>query len=77
LTVKVKALGLLAERLPGGGPVTVPCPEAGLTVAEVREAAGLPDEEVFLSIVNGRRVPPSHVVRPGDEVVFVPPVAGG
>jgi len=75
--VTVKAFGLLAERLPGGGPVVVDCPEAGLTVARVLASVGIPEEEVFITIVNGKRVLPGHVLRPGDEVTFVPPVAGG
>jgi molybdopterin converting factor small subunit len=37
----------------------------------------LPDEEVFLVIVNGKRATLDRVLAPGDEVTFVPPVAGG
>ncbi|MCL6580466.1 MAG: MoaD/ThiS family protein [Firmicutes bacterium] len=76
--VRVKALGLLGRRLPGGGPVEIPLPEGrALTVREAVRLAGLPDEEVFVVIVGGRRVPPNHVLAPGDEMVCVPPVAGG
>jgi molybdopterin converting factor small subunit len=39
--------------------------------------AGLPDEEVFLAIVNGKRATPDRILAPGDMVTFVPPVAGG
>lgn len=76
--IRVKALGLLVGRLPGGGPLDLPLgPGETLTAAEVMAAAGIPDEEVFIIIVNGRRARPEHPVGPGDEVVFVPPVAGG
>lgn len=76
--VRVKALGLLAARLPGGSPTVVDCPEEGrLTADELRKTLGLPDDEVFIVIVNGRRVTADHPLAPGDEVTFVPPVAGG
>jgi molybdopterin converting factor small subunit len=40
--------------------------------------AGLPEDEVFVIIVNGRtRVTADHLLARGDEVTFVPPVAGG
>lgn len=76
--VKVKALGFLARRLPGGGPVTVPYPaEGGLTVRAAMRLTGLPEDEVFLAVVNGKRAGMDHLLAPGDEVTFVPPVAGG
>ncbi len=76
--VTVKALGYLSRRLPGGGPLQLPLPEAGdLSVREAMRLAGLPDEEVFLAIVNGKRATPDRVLAPGDVVTFVPPVAGG
>jgi len=76
--IKVKALGLLAERLHGGGPVEVPCPaDEGMTAAAVMASVGVPDEDVFVIIVNGRRVKSDHMLHAGDEVTFVPPVAGG
>lgn len=71
-------MGLLVGRLPGGGPLDLPIPPGHtLTAAEAMLAAGIPDEEVYIIIVNRRRVRPDHRLVPGDEVVFVPPVAGG
>jgi len=76
--VTVKALGYLSRRLPGGGPLQLRPPAAGdLSVREAMRLAGLPDEEVFLVIVNGKRATLDRVLAPGDEVTFVPPVAGG
>jgi sulfur carrier protein ThiS len=76
--VTIKALGLLSRRLPEGGLLCLPLPEAGdLQVREAMRLAGLPDEEVFLVVVNGKRATPDRILAPGDEVTFVPPVAGG
>ena len=76
-TVTVKALGFLAQRLPEGKAVTLPIPAGGLDVRTAMRLAGLPEEEVFLAVVNGRRVTLDQALAPGDEVTFVPPVAGG
>ncbi len=76
--VRVKALGYLVRRLPGGAPLELPFSEpGGLTVREAMRLAGLPEEEVFLAVVNGKRVRLDDPLAPGDEVTFVPPVAGG
>ncbi|HCJ09667.1 MAG TPA: hypothetical protein DHW14_00675, partial [Clostridiales bacterium] len=48
-----------------------------LTADELRKTLGIPDDEVFIVIVNGRRVKADYPLAPGDEVTFVPPVAGG
>ncbi len=76
-TVTVKALGFLTQRLPGGGPLALAVPASGLTVREAMRLAGLPEEEVFLVIVNGKRSTLDRALAPGDEATFVPPVAGG
>jgi len=78
-TVRVKALGFLSTRLPGGRPVDLPVGSDGcLAVREAMRLAGLPEDEVFVIIVNGRkRVTADHLLARGDEVTFVPPVAGG
>ncbi|MEW6032600.1 MAG: MoaD/ThiS family protein [Bacillota bacterium] len=77
-TVRVKAIGYLAVHLPDGGPVDLSVPVGGSpTAGEVMRLVGIPEDEVFLVIVNGRRVRREHRLVPGDEVVFVPPVAGG
>jgi len=76
--VKVKAIGYLTRHLPGGGPVSVPVPPGGsVTAGEAMRLAGIPDEQVFVIISGGKRVKPDHELRAGDEVTFVPPVAGG
>lgn len=75
--VTVKALGFLSERLPGGKPVTLAFPAGGLTVLQAMRLAGLPEDEVFLVVVNGKRARLDQPLAAGDEVTFVPPVAGG
>lgn len=76
--VKVKALGILTRRLPGGGPTLVPFPASGtLAVRDVICLTGVPDDEIFMVVVNGRRAALDHVLGPGDEVTLIPPVAGG
>ncbi len=76
--VTVKALGFLVQRLPAGKPVEIDFPATGgLTAGDAMRLAGLPDEEVFLVVVNGRRATLDRPLEPGDEVTFVPPVAGG
>ncbi len=78
MAVTVKTLGFLASRLPGGGPVTVSFPETGgLTAGEAMRRAGIPEDEVFLVLVNGKRAKLDQALSPGDEVTFIPPVAGG
>jgi molybdopterin converting factor small subunit len=39
--------------------------------------AGIPEDEVFLVLVNGKRAKLDQALSPGDEVTFIPPVAGG
>ncbi len=76
--VTVKALGFLARYLPGQEPATIEAPLGReFTVDEVMRLAGLPDEDVYVIIVNGKRGRPEQKVAAGDEVTFVPPVAGG
>lgn len=81
-TVKVKAVGFLARRLTGGGLGTaskeVPFPATGgLTVREAMNLVGIPEDEVFVVVVSGKRATLDQALAPGDEVTFVPPVAGG
>ncbi len=74
----IKALGFLAQRLPEGQALIVPFPAAGeLTARQAMSLAGLPEDEVFLVVVNGKRATLDLALAPGDEVTFVPPVAGG
>lgn len=78
LVLTVKALGFLVRRLPEGKTLTLPFPAAGgLAARDAMRLAGLPEDEVFLVLVNGKRARLDQALAPGDEVTFVPPVAGG
>lgn len=51
--------------------------EAGTTLAGLCSKLRIPDEEVKLTFVNGRRQPPEYTLQDGDEVGILPPLAGG
>ena len=48
----------------------------GQTVADLATSAGIADENIKITFVNGRRVGRDTVLAHGDRVGFVPPVGG-
>lgn len=49
----------------------------GTTVRDVIKQYGIPEEEVFSSLVNGLHKPFDTILQDGDRVAFFPPVGGG
>ena len=76
-TVNVKYFALFRERAGCDGErLTTGATTAGELYAELSPRLGLPATMVRAA-VNGEFVEDDHALREGDEVVFVPPVAGG
>lgn len=77
LRVKVRAVGILARHTPEGKEWTeVSLPEAQ-PVREVLRRAGLNPDLVASVLVQGKRQEKDYLVADGDEVVCLPPLAGG
>lgn len=53
-----------------------PTPAALYEELRVRHGFTLPGDRVRAA-VNGEFVPATHALKPGDQIVFIPPVAGG
>ena len=49
----------------------------GATVMTLVDALGVPDELANIVIVSGENTDPKHVLKDGDEVILIPPLAGG
>lgn len=81
MQIRIRLFASLRE-LQGASEVTLEVP-AGTSVdqvltllfADARNSGRFPKS--LLYAVNQEYVSPNHVVQPGDEVVFVPPVSGG
>lgn len=76
-TVDVKYFALFRERMGCDEERrTTDAATVAALYAELQPRLGLPPESVRAA-VNGEFVSESHLLNEGDEVVFVPPVAGG
>lgn len=64
--------GLTSEKLT----TAAATPAALYEELRARHGFTLPDDRVRAA-VNGEFVPATHPLRPGDQIVFIPPVAGG
>ena len=75
MKIRVKLMGLLKDRTPSGGELTLP------DSTSIRDALGklqIPPESVQVFTVNGNLVrDPSHPLSDGDELMILPPVGGG
>jgi molybdopterin converting factor small subunit len=80
MKVRVRLYAFLAEQYAGGvrpgSPLDLDLPE-GSTVASLVETLALPDEQVKLTVVNGRMQERVYRLQPEDEVGIFPPIAGG
>jgi molybdopterin converting factor small subunit len=80
IKVRVRLYAFLAERhsedVRPGAPLDLDLPE-GTTVASLVTHLGLPEDEVKLTVVNGRLRDGEHRLQAGDEVGLFPPIAGG
>lgn len=75
----VTLYGVLARYLPDPRertPIDLELPE-GATAGEVAERLGVPEGEVSLLAVNGRRAEGGRALQAGDRITLFPPVAGG
>lgn len=75
--VDVKYFALFRERAGCDGErLATPAQTVGELYAELSPCLGLPSNQVRAAL-NGEFVEDAHPLAEGDEVVFVPPVAGG
>ena len=47
------------------------------TVASVLEKLQVPSDSKVITMINGRHCTLNHILRPGDKLVFFPPLEGG
>lgn len=59
-----------------GEPLTVELPEGG-TLRDLLQKTGIPEDQVFTALVDGRHQPLDHVLSEGERVSLFPPVGGG
>ncbi|MGB9804225.1 MAG: MoaD/ThiS family protein [Desulfofundulus sp.] len=79
MRLEVRVFSGLEKYLPGvrfGQLIEVEHPE-GTTVAELVDSLGIPRDQVFTVLVNGRHAAMNAVLQPGDRVSLFPPVGGG
>ncbi len=79
MRVEVRVFATLRRYFPDlgvGEPLYLDLPE-GTTAGQLMARLGLPAEEVKVIMRNARQVEPDEVLRDGDRVAFIPPVAGG
>ena len=77
MIISVKGYALLKQftaHLPTRGTLTVP---DNATVASVLEKLQVPSDSEVITMINGRHCTMNHVLRPGDKLVFFPPLEGG
>jgi molybdopterin converting factor small subunit len=69
----------LSGYLPAGGQnrkATIEMPD-GVTVLDVKQRLGIPDDLPGILLVNGRQTAPETIMREGDTLSIFPPLAGG
>ncbi len=49
----------------------------GTTLAELVVRSGIPEEEIWLITVNGKKAAPEQVLHPGDQIRLFSPLGGG
>jgi molybdopterin converting factor small subunit len=80
MKITVKLMATLRSRLPPGsqGGKAVLELDSGDTVASVLQRLGIPRDHVHLAMVNGEmELNHDRALADGDELVMLPPVAGG
>ena len=75
MNLHIKAFATLGRFLPEN-PEAYEAPE-GITVGSLADQLRIPEEELHLIFVNGRRAERSQSLQPGDRVGFFPAVGGG
>jgi len=79
MQVEVRVFATLRRYLPdlGIGEAQLLDIDQGTTLDEIREALGLPAEEVKVIMVNHRQAFPQNLAEDGDRITYIPAVAGG
>jgi molybdopterin converting factor small subunit len=72
--VEVRLAGLLARYGPADDAIRV---APGRSVITVAAAIGIPRQQPFVAVVNGRTSDLSYILAPGDHLTLIPPIAGG
>jgi sulfur carrier protein ThiS len=78
--VEVRLVGLLARYGPADGAIH---PDGlirvapGRSVIAVAAEIGIPRQQPFVAVVNGRTSDLSTILAPGDRLTLIPPIAGG
>jgi len=75
-TIRVQVYGSHKRLLPDGDVAVVPH-IPGETVKELLERLKVPDEDVWMVVVNDQKVDEDYVIKPGDKVGIMSPVEGG
>jgi len=79
LRLEVRVFSGLEKFIPGarfGQSIEVELQE-GITVGELVDSLGIPRNQVFTALVNGRHSAMDAVLQAGDRVSLFPPVGGG
>ena len=78
--VEVRLAGLLARYRPADDvirPDDVIRVAPGRSVIAVAAEVGIPRQQPFVAVVNGRTSDLSTILAPGDRLTLIPPIAGG
>ncbi len=51
--------------------------DSGLTVSQLCELLGIPEREIKIIMVDGKKRSPGHTLKGGERVALFPPVGGG
>ncbi len=76
MRITVKTYASLREYTDGEGTVSMGLDEE-TCVGDVLRKLGIPEDEVKILMLNGKRVKPSAHVGDGDRLAVFPPIAGG
>lgn len=75
MEIKVKLMGLLRDKTPAGGRLSLP---QGAAIHDALRALQIPADSVQVFTVNGKLVRQrEHVLAHGDELSVLPPAVGG
>ncbi|MBT8762553.1 MoaD/ThiS family protein [Desulfohalobiaceae bacterium Ax17] len=72
--IEVKCFATLAEYAPPGGQIDLP---AGQDVAQLIKKLGIPEDEVKIVFVNGKKATLDTKLKDNDRVGIFPAVGGG
>lgn len=76
MTIRLLASDWLASRFRLTGDRELELPE-GASAADAAQAAGLPEAEIGIHVVNGAKAAPETLLKEGDTIKFLPWIIGG